>query len=469
MELLDFFERINSPLDEKDTLAKIVEAFAKNPLSDKKIYDNIQKARCPIFKNRGNRNLDDMKKYEEYINQLYLQNHPNERNLSQTEIKKRWQHEQESDTLLFGKTIAFIHVQSRKINGASSNMENLEQIRHRLYININLDYEYGFTTIFTKKCVERNLPYYYKYSLTKRDDVFIIYSDTKHLEDYINILNEIKKEYPHFASTALKPPVLTGEFDNWIGYGVEPSEKKEVIDKDGNIKYKSYSYTEHRIELIKKAILDEIIDTIKMNRNHSIQSHLGKLSFRRYVAKETLNVLFEDEKPFKKKYEGFDFTIDGKEYLKMLRNDKFASYVDSCLDKYIRGEELNEDFTIIDSTGRNHVVKYKHVIEGFSRVMSKFIMNSPNIENRVRNRIKRELSQTNIDPENIFLDKNTIEEIKKYDDKEKKNNIYKKEDSETLEELQQEINKKQQELNLLIEKYNLIAEKNNQKKHIGSL
>ena len=85
-------------------------------------------------------------------------------------------------------------------------------IRHRLYIHADDEVTYPLYKEFINKCLEKDIPFIFKYpskmsekkngiireGIQERDDVTVIYSDEKHLSEYIDILQEIKKEHPEF-------------------------------------------------------------------------------------------------------------------------------------------------------------------------------------------------------------------------------------------------------------------------------
>ena len=170
----------------------------------------------------------------------------------------------------FGKSKEWKHICSRYLTAKKDSFPNIE---HRLYINTESVDTYKLITIFIEKCDKYNLPYYFKYSKSSnRDDSIVIYSSTENLINNINILNEIKNEYPNIIDRVKKPPLLTGNIDGWIGYGSEP------------IKTENQSYNNLRAHIIEKSIKEEMNDWIKNNMNLTIIYNEKIILFIDYIA-----------------------------------------------------------------------------------------------------------------------------------------------------------------------------------------
>lgn len=103
-----------------------------------------------------------------------------------------------------------------------------QKIEHVLCLNSELQISPRLAALFCKKCQERNLPYNLKFSgMVKRDDSFVVYSDTEHLADYIEILREIFAEKPEYLDKIGEPPEFTGKIDKRIGYCAELQNPEE--------------------------------------------------------------------------------------------------------------------------------------------------------------------------------------------------------------------------------------------------
>ena len=110
----------------------------------------------------------------------------------------------------------------------------ISNVQKKLYIdNQNLSDSLTFARMFAEKCEKNRIPFYFKIANMKnglenmaplsllRDESIVIYSSEEHLAQYVNICNEIKNET---NMKILKPPILAGTIDGFIGYGFEGQE-----------------------------------------------------------------------------------------------------------------------------------------------------------------------------------------------------------------------------------------------------
>ena len=126
-------------------------------------------------------------------------------------------------------------INSKTETGKNNRIEELNDIKHRLYLNLSNEDIHRMATLFINECREKGIPYYFKIALnTSRDDSIIIYSSDELLESYIIILNEIVKKHPGIEYNSFNPPLLTGKINNWIGYGEEPA---NTIDSYNESRY----------------------------------------------------------------------------------------------------------------------------------------------------------------------------------------------------------------------------------------
>lgn len=100
---------------------------------------------------------------------------------------------------------------------------------HRLYINVDGKASLDFVKIFIQNFDANNLPYAIKNTLTDidgqtRSDLVVIYLDDMTLKYGINLCEHIKEKVPSIANSIDNPPVLTGKYHGWIGYGFENNE-----------------------------------------------------------------------------------------------------------------------------------------------------------------------------------------------------------------------------------------------------
>ena len=166
----------------------------------------------------------------------------------------------------------WIHVDSEYV---TARLYERQQVKHRLYLNVEAIDVHKVANEIVKKCNERDLPYYFKFSpLCVRDDSLVLYCDTEKLPWYIDILKEIEQENPDIVERSGNPPILTGRVDKWFGYGSEPSHR------DGKLT----SFNEVRVKCINDAFSEEFDKWLQNNRYRKLNID-GKLcSIEEYVA-----------------------------------------------------------------------------------------------------------------------------------------------------------------------------------------
>lgn len=157
------------------------------------------------------------------------------------------------------------HFASKYIEVGSS--RRLNKLDHRLYINLEGFVLYDFINTFLMKCYEKKLPYYFKFDEScSRDDTFVLYSDTSHFLKYIEILNEIEKEYPEIIKFTGKPPILAGRINSYVGYGSEPDDGLHE------------SFNEIREKILKNAMKNTVDEWLKKKINSGIRYNGRQIS-----------------------------------------------------------------------------------------------------------------------------------------------------------------------------------------------
>lgn len=183
------------------------------------------------------------------------------------------------------------------------------EAEHRLYINCDSVKTHQIAYEFIKTCDNLKLPYRLKYDdVGNRADTIVIWSNTKLLPKYIEILRKIR-EKSSIKNSLHKPPVLTGQIDGWIGFASEPLQngskklsfntKREKhitqeLDKlqksflRRTIQKKEYSYYR---TILNKIIEDTIQQTLKYASNEDYyynlkgyrKSDIETLEFRKLI------------------------------------------------------------------------------------------------------------------------------------------------------------------------------------------
>ena len=123
-------------------------------------------------------------------------------------------------------------INSVEIHEQSENTKSTPfDIEHILYVNVDLEYLHKFAVDFLDKCEKKKLPYLFDIQTHLRKDKSIaISSDSEHLLQYYQILQEIITEDKDLAKHIYHPPIFTGSIDQWIGY--ESFEQAKFRDRE---------------------------------------------------------------------------------------------------------------------------------------------------------------------------------------------------------------------------------------------
>lgn len=159
---------------------------------------------------------------------------------------------------------------------------------HILFVNISENQIYNFAKVFVEKCDEKKLPYDFKFALVEqRDDGFQIYTDSEHLVDFINIVEEIKEKYPTLINVNKDAPLLTGEISKGLSYGTYNKEHGELSYQD---------YFQLRCNIVASSINSTIVDYIRKNKNRSLEYHGMKMPLYEYLALKAKDKYIENLK-----------------------------------------------------------------------------------------------------------------------------------------------------------------------------
>lgn len=325
--LADFYNQISNPLDNEETMEKLITAYSKNgsfynqltyigkkhsgkysPQSSDSLYSflfNLWKKYITSMSEHNQNVLlehkildDDFKVLQEYLKDI-----PN------VKTKK------EADDILFynkdkiqpiidkyrynniSDFTGWEHVRFRNITGKQSYQPAIE---HRLYLNLDGVIIHEFAEILAKKCIKEKLPFYFKFDEDRyRADSFVVYSDTEHLLDYYQILQNIIQEKPEFKDYIYEPPVLSGNIDGMIGYGSEPetvkgqsrssfNEKRaKLLDKVITSNYYSFLYGHPALTIDSQAFIDAVTNKVIENKIKYLKTIKDKACYDYYSVKHS--------------------------------------------------------------------------------------------------------------------------------------------------------------------------------------
>lgn len=410
----EMYEKIENPLNDDEVVRKLIEGYS-DELGTKKYYNKLVKVNYKQKKytepNMKDKNKFVSELFNEWKNDITL-------NISDDEIKNYGK--DFSNLRKFLKNIPYVKSsydrnakEFFKLNGKENRDKQLETVYskytpfsqgrswtyitynninpskykkfivdHRLYLNTeNID-TYKVMELFRNKCKERELEYLFKYAEKgDRDDTIVIYSDDRKLSDYMEILEEIKKEEPEIVKRAQTPPMLTGKIDGWIGYGSEPK-----LDEDGK---NTNSFNNLRSGIIQNAISKETIKWIRENKELTKKD----LGFNECLTKQ----IFDD---IKDKYRMYKSVYEPKFQEKLLK--RLEKEIEKNKSELLEGKfDKIKEFNIGDI---NIEVDSEMIQRAFRPLSKKILKTDPSFLEKVRAGIKEEGLANGIDPEKFCFD-----------------------------------------------------------------
>lgn len=300
--LTEVISNVKNPLDDEKTMEKLIDMYEKSERRSYKhnpFYADLVKS-----EDNGNSSINIMDKekfliktYNQWINNvkkmksedkeiIKLQN-----NLSKVgEIKSMRDIEILKDNYLFGKykegweieTNGWSHVKSRYI---TEHQEKRIKVKHRLYVGCQNQDVWKMADLFKTKCEELKIPYYFKTSESRMDNM-VIYADTENWLKYINILESIGKEHPEIIERCSKPPMITGNLENWIGIGDEP---QQTYNNGG------LSYNSTRAEIIEDSIERVLLKDIGKYKGKNININGKEISFNKIFLDKATNYIMNSK------------------------------------------------------------------------------------------------------------------------------------------------------------------------------
>lgn len=300
----DLYNNISNPLDDDAFLDYIIDCYSDN----RSIYNSITKYHLSqkkyhngeyypakkdaywvklfnIWKNSvlslSNNNRVHNGELGELIN--YLRNMPEVKTADEF-----WALANDENNLIsrygfqtLGEYSSWYHIDSSEL---SFHTHSRPPIEHRLYLNSESIDTFDIATLFTDKCMQRGIPFYYKFDdFADRDDSLVIYSSSKYLKYYIEILRELKRENPDLFSRLCDPPSMSGKIDGWIGYGSEPERAS-----NGNLR----SFNEVRANAIKRALEKTTNEWIFRNINKKVRQGNRETTIGEIIESRIVNSLY---------------------------------------------------------------------------------------------------------------------------------------------------------------------------------
>ena len=309
----------------------------------------------------------------------------------------------------FGEGSSWNHISSHAV---TTEKEHYFPIYHRLYLNTEGIDTYKIITEFTKKCIARKIPYYFKFTeFCNRQDNIVVYANTDHLYDYIEILREIIREQKDVIHP-YEPPMMTAPIDGWIGYGSEPERKP-----NGELQ----SFNEKRADLLELAIKESTFKFMDKNKNAVMRKNGKEKLIGDYFIDKCVFFFVDDLKQRLERYTKYHSPQEAVNTLGYslddLRNPVVIDNIRNVL-KDRKDELRNNKKVNIELTVRNNkkVVFTTYHLESAIRRLITVAMPTKGHEFKqiLRAQIEEMMPQNNISRSNFALDSSTVRRINKF-------------------------------------------------------
>lgn len=330
----------------------------------------------------------------------------------------------------FGEYSGWEHICSRYMHAKK---EKHQPVEHRIYIRVDSIGIYRLCKCFTEECEKQHIPYYFKFSaFDNRDDSIVVYSSTKYLNKYIEILNKIKEEHKELQPYIGKAPLLSASIEGgWLGYGSEPTCKRE----NGDL----YSFNDLRAEIIEKSIEKTTQNWLQNHMNMIIPYGGRRITFSDYLMMKTteyfihkLSRQYDSEKNIRiKKAEKSNTQFDESEVIKAcgyskqkLESIEFKNYVYRLIaskkDEYIKAMSTGNykgisKIDIVVANNKKLWFTSKDLINTIKGLVPIIVKSDSTFIGCIQNEIKKESSKYNIDTNNFAFDIPTVRRMQQYD------------------------------------------------------
>lgn len=294
----------------------------------------------------------------------------------------------------------WVHTKSHRIDNTAK--DKVSNIEHRLYVSPEGVVVHDFALCFINKCIERNIPYYFKFDeACARDDALVIYSDTKHLMDYIDILNEIKKEHPKLVELCKTPPILTGRINDFVGYGSEPTP-----DEKGNPR----SFNDVRSTLLENAFDITVFNWARNNQSTRINYKNRVVTISDWLCHEITNRVYEIHENRFKDYRQKNqldnyfnyYGLREEDFNTPIFKNRIYKEVKNNFDAFINGQKV--DIRITTRNGKSINISsnnFKNTLKDRSKIIFK---NVPELKTELRKNIDMEAKKVGIDVNKFCID-----------------------------------------------------------------
>lgn len=288
-----------------------------------------------------------------------------------------------------------IHEQDNETKHTPFNVE------HFLYVNVDLEYLHKFANKFLDKCEEKNLPYLFEIKTNfKNDKPFTVCSDSKHLLEYYQILQEIVREDKDLKEHIYHPPIFSGIVDGWIGYESIAMNLNKSNEEFSHL-ILSKAFKKKVVNQPRLALVDEdgedvnLIYLASSNVVYKQLDYLSKLDCKQL--KDYYNLKPGDLK--KKKFLNFMFAQVKAEILKGIKDNNF----------HFNDVTINYNKKKLLSRKRNNAnitIKHKDLEKVLSKTFQDVVRNYPELKSSLQQGILKMAGMQGMDSTTFCMTNN---------------------------------------------------------------
>ena len=223
--------------------------------------------------------------------------------------------------------------------------QHITPIECRLYLNLKGENVSKFVNEFYLKCKEKGKPFYFRFNVKdNRNDNFVVFTNYRNAQSYVNIIEQIKQEHPNLLEGTEKTSQNFGKINGYIGFGDEPNPNKSKV-KRGYISLRKRVIEESMYRMkfeVKNAFSNEMEEKFN-GRNlvdyasNEIQMllplfelyHTIPMDDRQWVVNDITKQFIQSLKSYcftGKMPHSFTSNVDGKQYKFDFKNFNFIDY-----------------------------------------------------------------------------------------------------------------------------------------------
>lgn len=440
MSIPNFIGRVSNPFDDLDNIKSIVQAFGEGSFYSRVVRINSKDKVSNIIDrnaedefyattfNKWKENVVSMRKEE--VEELKQKGKLKNNFIRVREFLKKTpkaKTKQEVFDILYGKKDSelldaledynpFDQVHTSWNYLASRYFDNKKSsefdVKHRLYLNVDSTIVHKFATILFNKCNEYGINYEFKFSdVADKADSIVIYCSNDNLLVFVKLLELIKKEYPEFEDKIHKPPVFTGVYDGWIGYGEEYSKAKS-------------SYTSDRCDIVEERLMGHFNNWRSKAGDLIVLLNGENVSIDQYVVHRIAEEFFKEQRSVHN-YRVENNSKQPHGNIKLLDKKKYVDRVYKALNTFIsrnRGkiyslDELSGDFcevpNIFGKTDRIYTSRIKKVLK---EVFATNVKKNDKALEFIREDIKTEFRNRDIS-DRVVISNTTLNQVVNYQKK----------------------------------------------------